>query len=39
MIIGVLSHIAYVRFAVCLAPVALMGLVIDFFVIAPRLSS
>jgi Na+/H+ antiporter NhaD/arsenite permease-like protein len=43
MIIGVLSHIAYVRFAVCLAPVALMGLVIDFFVIAlayhPKLSA
>ena len=34
MIIGVLSHIAYVRFAVYLAPVALMGLVVDFFVIA-----
>jgi Na+/H+ antiporter NhaD/arsenite permease-like protein len=34
MIIGVLSHIAYWRFAVCLAPVAVIGLVIDFLVIA-----
>ena len=34
MIIGSLSHIAYWRFAVCLAPVAVIGLVIDFLVIA-----
>jgi Na+/H+ antiporter NhaD/arsenite permease-like protein len=34
MIIGSLSHIAYWRFTVCLAPVAALGLVIDFLVIA-----
>jgi Na+/H+ antiporter NhaD/arsenite permease-like protein len=34
MIIGSLSHIAYARFAACLAPVAVLGLVIDFLVIA-----
>jgi Na+/H+ antiporter NhaD/arsenite permease-like protein len=34
MIIGMLSHIPYVRFAACLAPVAAIGLVIDYFVIA-----
>jgi Na+/H+ antiporter NhaD/arsenite permease-like protein len=33
MIIGSLSHIAYWRFAVCLAPLAVVGLVIDFLVI------
>ena len=32
MIIGVLSHIPYLRFTVCLAPIALMGLVVDFVV-------
>ena len=34
MIIGSLSHIAYLRFTVCLAPVAVIGLAIDFLVIA-----
>ncbi len=34
MIIGSLSHIAYFRFTACLAPVAFIGLVIDFLVIA-----
>jgi Na+/H+ antiporter NhaD/arsenite permease-like protein len=34
MIIGSLSHIAYWRFAVCLAPLAVIGLVVDFLVIA-----
>ena len=34
MIIGSLSHIPYLRFAACLAPVAVIGLVIDFLVIA-----
>jgi len=34
MIIGGLSHIAYWRFAVCLAPLAVVGLMIDFAVIA-----
>ena len=34
MIIGGLSHIAYWRFTVCLAPLAIVGLAIDFLVIA-----
>jgi Na+/H+ antiporter NhaD/arsenite permease-like protein len=34
MIIGVLSHVSYLRFAASLAPVALAGLAIDFAVIA-----
>jgi Na+/H+ antiporter NhaD/arsenite permease-like protein len=34
MIIGVLSHIPYLRFTATLAPIALMGLVVDFAVIA-----
>jgi Na+/H+ antiporter NhaD/arsenite permease-like protein len=34
MIIGTLSHIAYWRFTLCLAPLAVVGLVIDFLVIA-----
>lgn len=34
MIIGTLSHIPYWRFTACLAPVALVGLVIDYGVIA-----
>jgi Na+/H+ antiporter NhaD/arsenite permease-like protein len=34
MIIGSLSHIAYLRFAARLAPVAVLGLLIDFLVIA-----
>ena len=34
MIIGSLSHIAYLRFATRLAPVAVLGLVVDFLVIA-----
>ena len=34
MIIGSLSHIPYLRFAACLSPIALFGLVIDFVVIA-----
>jgi Na+/H+ antiporter NhaD/arsenite permease-like protein len=34
MIIGSLSHLAYLRFAARLAPVAVLGLLIDFLVIA-----
>jgi Na+/H+ antiporter NhaD/arsenite permease-like protein len=34
MIIGSLSHIAYLRFATRLAPVAVLGLLVDFLVIA-----
>ncbi len=34
MIIGSLSHMAYWRFAACLAPLAIVGLVVDFLVIA-----
>jgi Na+/H+ antiporter NhaD/arsenite permease-like protein len=34
MIIGTLSHISYWQFTVCLAPVAIIGLIIDFLVIS-----
>ncbi len=34
IIIGSLSHISYVRFAARLAPIAVLGLVLDFFVVA-----
>jgi len=34
MIIGSISHIPYLRFAACLAPVALAGLLVNFLVVA-----
>jgi len=34
IIIGSLSHIPYMRFAACLAPIALCGLVLNFVVVA-----